>query len=305
MSPPPVSEAVPVTIGEHNHGLIHVPENSQKQNVSQLEQAFEQAAAEFFAVSGKDPRGLVTEVLKSFPLLTGDQQDWLMAAIRQFLRPHTFWKAPKSDWITEKVLQGLGDGLRLHHAFSRQSLSKDKFEFAFEAALKRGGFQAELTKSRTNPGRDILIDFVPVSLKTEAADAIQLDSLHISKYMELGKGEWNLSEQRQKFFDHMKKYDRIFQFRCHEKGPDVLFYELVEIPKSILEEARNFPLEIQEDSKQTPKPGYCRVLDSVTKEQKLALYFDGGTERKLQVKHIKKSYCQVHATWRFESATLQ
>ena len=207
--------------------------------------------------------------------------------------------------MTEKVLQSLGDGLRLHHAFSRQSLTKDKFEFAFEAALKRGGFAAELTKSRTNPGRDILIDSVPVSLKTEAADNIQLESLHISKYMELGKGEWILDGQRQKFFNHMTKYDRIFQFRCHEKGPDMLFYELVEIPKSMLLEAEHFPIEIQEDSTQTPKPGYCRVKDKITGELKFALYFDGGTERKLQVKHIKKSYCQVHGTWRFESATLQ
>lgn len=280
-------------------------ENSSIAEVVLLEKALEHAAVQLTAKSNKDPRGLLAEIVKSFPRLTGDQQDWLMAAVRQFLRPHAFWRYPESDWITEKVMQGIGDGLRLHHAFSRQSLSKDKFEFAFEAALKRGGIPAELTKSRTNPGRDILIDSVPVSLKTEAADNIQLESLHISKYMELGKGAWMLEEQREKFFSHMTKYDRIFQFRCHEKGPDILFYELVEIPKSILEEARNFPIEIQADSSQTPKPGYCRVKDSVTGEQKLALYFDGGTERKLQVKHIKKSYCQVHGTWRFESATLK
>lgn len=248
---------------------------------------------------------MLAEVIKAFPVLTPDQQDWLIAAVRQFLRPHAFWRFPESDWITEKVLQGIGDGLRLHHAFSRQSLSKDKFEFAFEAALKRGGFTAELTKSRTNPGRDILIDFVPVSLKTEAADNIQLDSLHISKYMELGKGGWILEEQRQKFFNHMKKYDRIFQFRCHEKGPDMLFYELVEIPKLMLMEAQAFPIEVQEDSTQTLKPGYCRVIDKTTGALKFALYFDGGSERKLQVKHINKSYCRVHGTWRFESATLQ
>ena len=126
------------------------------------EQALSQALTHRSAKPDVDPQGLLAEVVKAFPALTSNQQDWLMAAVRQFQRPHTFWRHPESDWITEKVLQGLGDGLRLHHAFSRQSLTKDKFEFAFEAALKRGGFTAELTKSRTNPGRDILILFSSV-----------------------------------------------------------------------------------------------------------------------------------------------
>ncbi len=30
------------------------------------------------------------------------------------------------------------------------------------------------------------------------------------------------------------------------------------------------------------------------------LYFDGGTERKLQIKHLLKSLCVVHAEWKFD-----
>lgn len=37
---------------------------------------------------------------------------------------------------------------------------------------------------------------------------------------------------------------------------------------------------------------------------KYALYFDGGTERKLQIKSLRKSLCVVHASWEFESADL-
>jgi type II restriction enzyme len=29
------------------------------------------------------------------------------------------------------------------------------------------------------------------------------------------------------------------------------------------------------------------------------LYFDGGGERKLQIKHLLKSHCAVIATWEF------
>lgn len=52
------------------------------------------------------------------------------------------------------------------------------------------------------------------------------------------------------------------------------------------------------ESKQRPKPGYCTVVD---KEGVVLfrLYFDGGTERKLQIKDLRKDRCIVHATWKF------
>jgi type II restriction enzyme len=126
--------------------------------------------------------------------------------------------------------------------------------------------------------------------------------LHISKFMELGKGKWELSVLRKAFLAHMRSYERIFQLRCLGQGPDHYLYELVEIPKPLLLEARNAKLEISEQSRQNPKPGYGRVYDKEGKE-KFALYFDGGTERKLQIRGIRKSLCRVHATWEFDSAT--
>lgn len=73
-------------------------------------------------------------------------------------------------------------------------------------------------------------------------------------------------------------------------------YELVEIPKSLLLQASGFPIEIKVNSRQAPKPASCYVPDAQNLD--FELYFDGGTERKLQVKHIRKSKCVVHATWR-------
>lgn len=49
------------------------------------------------------------------------------------------------------------------------------------------------------------------------------------------------------------------------------------------------------DSRQNPKPGYCRV--TVNGQPAFELYFDGGTERKLQVRKLQVSMCTVHATW--------
>jgi type II restriction enzyme len=224
--------------------------------------------------------------------------------IDQFQLPYEFRRKEDSDFVTPTVLEMLGDALRIHHAFSRQALTKDRFEFALERSLTRAGVEAELVLSRTNRGHDITISGVPVSLKTQADSGIRANSLHISKYMELGKGTWDLSLLRSMFIEHLRSYERVFQFRCLKRGPKIYLYELVEIPKALLLEGANSKLIVQEKSKQSPKPGYGNVYDAEGK-LKFALYFDAGTERKLQIKHIRKDLCVVHATWKFESTTFE
>ncbi len=75
-------------------------------------------------------------------------------------------------------------------------------------------------------------------------------------------------------------------------------YELVEIPISVLELASGGKLEMKLNSKQFPKPGYCYAHDKQDTTI-LNLYFDGGGERKLQIKSLNKDYCRVHAEWEF------
>lgn len=251
-----------------------------------------------------DPEERVLQLARELDALTPSQQGWVKAVIGQFRLLSSFKRSPKSDLITEPVLHSVGDALRIHHAFSRQALSKDRFEHAFQGALAANGFAASLAASRTNRGHDLTVDGVPISLKTEASSNIRTDMLHISKFMELGKGAWELPCLRDLFLQHMEGYDRIFQFRCLSCGPTLYNYELVEIPKALFQEARNAEFEVMNNSKQTPKPGYGYVRDS-DGQLKYQLYFDGGTERKLQIKSIKKSLCVVHATWTFGSTPLE
>jgi len=247
---------------------------------------------------------LVRSLVQALVELTPSQLDWVGGVIRQFHLSHEFNRKGDSDLVTPAVLDMLGDVLRIHHAFSRQPLSKDRFEFAFEKSLNRAGIQAQLVESRTNRGHDITIRGVPVSLKTQADAGIRVDSLHISKFMELGKGPWELPLLRDMFLEHMHSYERILQFRCLVHGPTHYLYELVEIPKSLLIEGASAQLVIQARSRRTPKPGYGYVYGTDEK-LKFALYFDGGTERKLQIKAISKALCIVHATWHFDSAPLE
>ena len=240
---------------------------------------------------------------KELRQLTDSQRLWVNAVISQFKLPHDFQRNQNSDWITDPVLQRIGDALRIHHAFSRQPLTKDRFEFAFESSLNLSGIKTCLVTSRTNRGHDITIAGVHVCLKTEAAAQIRPNTIHVSKWMELGRGEWSLPLLLNHFLEHLKGYERIFTLRCLQAGPITFKYELVEIPKALLKEAEKCQLQVMENSKQTPKPGYGYVTDQCG-EQKFSLYFDGGTERKLQIKHLRKSYCTVHASWTFDSKSL-
>lgn len=252
------------------------------------------------SISKKEAAELIEELLR----LTPAQQEWVRSAIRKFGTTCSFWRAPDSDFITEEVLASLGDRLLSHHAGSHQALSKDRFEHAFESALNAAGIPANLVKSRTNRGHDIDILGIPVSLKTEAAAAIKDQSIHVSKWMELGRGEWNLSLLLDLFLEHMQSYERIFTLRRLKDKDKKTRYELVEIPKPLLLKAANCELEVRTNSKQNPQPGYGYVRDAAG-ELKYSLYFDGGSERKLQIKHLRKDLCKVHATWVFDSSPTQ
>ena len=124
--------------------------------------------------------------------------------------------------------------------------------------------------------------------------------------MELGKGEWgedlaDLEGLRERMFNHMQDYERIFTLRALRRGSPDFVYELVEIPKELMLRAKFGELAFAPRTKQKgSRPGYCTVRDE-SGMQLFQLYFDGGSERKLQVKHLRKSACKVHATWQFAS----
>jgi transcriptional regulator with XRE-family HTH domain len=242
----------------------------------------------------------IEEFILAFKRLTSSQRKRISTTIAGFEGPKDFQRASDSDLISSVLLEYFGDQLLNHHANSRQVLSKDRFEFAFESALNESGIASQLVQSRTNRGHDITIGGIPVSLKTEAAANIRQEIIHISKWMELGKGTWDLPVLRDSFLEHMQHYERIFTLRCLSNTPEKIWYELVEIPKALLLEAQTCEFEVKTDSKQTPQPGYGYVKDS-TGQLQFSLYFDGGSERKLQIKGLRKNLCKVHAVWVFST----
>lgn len=243
---------------------------------------------------------LVEELVDSIPELTLGQLHWIHRVVAVFGAEHKF-TITESDLFDEIVLRNFGDAMRVHHSFSAEPFSKDKFEYVLVKVLKLSGRHAALAP-KGNPGHDISIDNVKISLKTQADKNVKHDWLWVSKFMELGKGKWqddpkDLEGLREQFFEHMKSYDRILSLRALEKSPSWK-YELVEIPKELLALARSGTLVMKTDSRQLPKPGYCYVSDK-DGNRIFDLYFDGGTERKLQLKNLRKDQCRLHAAWEF------
>ncbi len=247
-----------------------------------------------------DKLNLIRALVDEIPRLTEGQLHWMARVLEVFKGPHEF-RTFDSDLFDETTLHTFGDALRIHHSFSAEPFSKDKFEYVLVKVLNMWGHSASLA-SKGNPGHDLTVDRTRVSLKTQADRGIRSDRIWISKFMELGKGQWgddpqDLMALRDSFFHHLKAYDRIFMLRALSSKP-LWHYELVEIPKQIMELARNGELVMQTSSKQYPKPGYCYVRDR-DGTNIYQSYFDGGTERKLQIKNLLKSFCKVHALWRF------
>jgi len=248
----------------------------------------------------EDKLRLVQLLIRAIPDLTAGQLHWLQRVVIVFGAEHHF-AVSSSDLFDEATLQNFGDAIRVHHSFSAEPFSKDKFEYVLVQVLNMSGHKASLAP-KGNPGHDATIDNVKVSLKTQADKGIKENTLRISKFMELGKGHWGddpkeLKGLRDQFLTHMKNYERVLSLRALARGPRWK-YELVEIPKQVLAAAKKGELKMKTESDQFPKPGYCYVR-TPNGDPMFELYFDAGSERKLQIKNLRKSLCRVHAVWEF------
>ena len=125
----------------------------------------------------------VSRLSSALEQLRPSQINWIESVVAQFGRPAKFWRWEGSDVVTPCVLDDFGDALRIHHCFSAEPFSKDKFEYALECVLNLCGIPARRVDSRTNPGHDITIAGQHFSLKTQADEGLKRDRIHISKFM--------------------------------------------------------------------------------------------------------------------------
>ena len=89
--------------------------------------------------------------------LLPSQLGWIEALVEQLRLPAQFWRWDGSDVVTPCVLDDSGVALRIHHCFSAEAFTKDKFEYALERVLNVCGTPTQRGDSRTHPGHDLTI----------------------------------------------------------------------------------------------------------------------------------------------------
>lgn len=252
----------------------------------------------------------IDRIISYLPHLREGQLIWVERIVLQFRRPKVFTANTDSDLIDNCFLEDFGDALRVHHCFSDDAFAKDKFEYTAVRIWQQCGRNATMAP-RGNPGHDITVGVERISLKTQADKHLRLSVINIHRFMELGRGNWtddpnDLIQLRDQYLAHLKGYDRILVLR-NTAYPTLSNpywrYELIEIPVLLLQQAAGGTFEMMLDSRQMPKPGYCRVMDRFG-DPAYRLYFDGGTERKLKIQNIRRDLCVLHATWEFAIAEL-
>lgn len=247
----------------------------------------------------------IERLMDYLPTLREGQLRWIERIVDQFRRAKSFWRNPNSTFVSDCFLEDFGDALRIHHCFSDEAFTKDKFEYTMVSVFNQCGQPAQL-ETRNHPGHDLTIGSAKVSLKTQADKGLRTGLIQLHKFMELGRGQWSdnpadLPGLTNQFLAHLAGYDQLLVLRNTSKptpASPYWKYELVEIPLTLLQEVRQGWYEMMGDSIQMPKPGYCYVNDA-DGSVKFRLYFDGGTERKLKVQNLRKEFCVVHAEWTF------
>jgi type II restriction enzyme len=121
-----------------------------------------------------DKLQLVQSLVKMIPELTAGQLHWLDRVVNVFKAEHHF-VLTKSDLFDDTTLQNFGDAIRVHHSFSAEAFSKDKFEYVFVKVLNMSGHNAFLAP-KGNPGHDATVDGLRLSLKTQADKNIKPDT---------------------------------------------------------------------------------------------------------------------------------
>jgi hypothetical protein len=76
-------------------------------------------------MTDEKPR-LVKYLISSIPELTLGQMHWIERVVSVFREEHQF-TIHRSDLFDEELLRNFGEAMRVHHSFSAEPFSKDKW----------------------------------------------------------------------------------------------------------------------------------------------------------------------------------
>ncbi len=206
---------------------------------------------------------------------------------------------PSSDLAGGKFSDYFLNRLKIHHATSEEKFKKASFEYAFIAAARYSGVSANKTKSQTFQGADAAVDGVRWSLKTEASAKISKSTIGVSKFSEarwIRDCETPSDFAREcvpRFLRHLDEYDRIATLRAFSMGPELVRYELIEIPKSLLVRVADLG---EDDFTPRTKNGGSSALVRDSSGIAFKVVLDGSVE-KVTLSRLPVKRCRFHSSW--------
>src|SRR5215204_6092041 len=90
----------------------------------------------------------IKRLVTYLPELSEGQIIWVERIVYQFSRPKTFVRLKSSKLIpNNSIMEDFGDALRIHHCFTDEPFTKDKFEYALVNVCNYYGLKSEKSKN--------------------------------------------------------------------------------------------------------------------------------------------------------------
>ncbi len=205
----------------------------------------------------------------------------------------------QSDVLVPEFATNFSNRLLIHHATHAEKFSKKAFEYAFASASTSAGRTAQIISSATNPGKDVIVNGVAFSLKTEASAGLRRDKITISKLME---ARWIRDCRSSEDFAngitnrvvvHLQKYQRILMLRAYDVSESELKYDLIEIPHSLLLQIGNLTAN---DFTTRTAGGGSRADVYISGRKAFTMRLDGSVE-KVTISGLATDMCFYHGSW--------
>ena len=222
-------------------------------------------------------------------------QEDIIATVKTSLSRKSQFTSHTADKFSIEDCVYLAKRLQLHHCISDEPVKKESFEYLLVDCFNRRGINAMRNLNPTFPGQDVIIDGKNWSCKTESSAKIKRDFINITKFMECAwQKDFNSKEDYldhavPKILDHLSKYSTIMTMRYFQDGG----YEIVEIPKSILEQIKYADVN-QMGEFTARRKGITIYTESSRKGMKVI--FDGSDD-KIKIGSIPVSQCIRHVTF--------
>lgn len=201
-----------------------------------------------------------------------------------------------SPILTETFAKEFRATLLIHHYFLKAPLATNSFEAAFVRAALGAGLDVK-PAADGNRFWDVEVEGRKISLKSTAQKGLKVKTLHISKLCEaawiqdMRRADQREQATKQLFADYTDSVDSIIQLRLFRNSA---FYEMVEIPTSLLAQVADVPrAEFAPDGPTIGIPVGKNPPDFTLKLDR--------SDAKVTLANINKEACSVVGTWQLQN----